>query len=518
MPGDALPAMLAAIGRVEPVGRAFPVFKLGPIDVALPRRESKAGRGHTAFHVQGDPHDVVRGGRPAARLHHQRHRLGSAHRRLPRSLPRPRRSRPPVGCASSTRARSPTTACACCARCSSPRASSAGSTTRRARSAGPSPSTICRPSGCGASSRSCCSSPSGPSIGFALARELGVVEQILPEMTPLYDCPQDPEWHPEGDVWTHTLLVIDEARRRNADLDRPRLATVMLGAVCHDLGQAGDHRGHRRPLAITRAMKPRASSRPRGSSIASTSTPSTASTCGARCSASSPSTCGRARSTRRRTRLRDGAFRRLAARVDLELLVALRAAPTVTAAPAAFDCSAMDWFLERARALGVRTRAAHADPAGTPSARPGRHAWPAHGRDPARRLRTSARRRGHHAGGAIAIAASDDGRAPEPWRRDSAASPEPSRRLPSPEPLALAAEPAMYLRELLRLHVAAAHHRHHRAHAARPGPASPPRSSPRRSAPPRAGRCDRASATAVGNGRRRARPRARRRTAARARR
>jgi tRNA nucleotidyltransferase (CCA-adding enzyme) len=47
--------MLEAIGRVEPVGRAFPVFKLGPIDVALPRRESKRGRGHTAFQVQGDP-------------------------------------------------------------------------------------------------------------------------------------------------------------------------------------------------------------------------------------------------------------------------------------------------------------------------------------------------------------------------------------------------------------------------------------------------------------------------------
>ena len=76
-----------------------------------------------------------------------------------------------------------------------------------------------------------------PSIGFALARELGVVDQLLPEMRPLCGCPQDPEWHPEGDVWTHTLMVIDEARRRNADLDRPRLAAVMLGAVCHDLGK-----------------------------------------------------------------------------------------------------------------------------------------------------------------------------------------------------------------------------------------------------------------------------------------
>ena len=55
VPQDELASMLAAIGHVEPVGRAFPVYKLGPIDVALPRRESKNGRGHTAFTVEGDP-------------------------------------------------------------------------------------------------------------------------------------------------------------------------------------------------------------------------------------------------------------------------------------------------------------------------------------------------------------------------------------------------------------------------------------------------------------------------------
>ena len=56
-------------------------------------------------------------------------------------------------------------------------------------------------------------------------------------MQPLVGCEQEPEWHPEGDVWTHTLMVIDKARALNADLDRPRLITVMLGAVCHDLGK-----------------------------------------------------------------------------------------------------------------------------------------------------------------------------------------------------------------------------------------------------------------------------------------
>ena len=60
---------------------------------------------------------------------------------------------------------------------------------------------------------------------------------MLPEMQPLVGCEQEPEWHPEGDVWTHTLMVIDKAHELNADLDRARLITVMLGAVCHDLGK-----------------------------------------------------------------------------------------------------------------------------------------------------------------------------------------------------------------------------------------------------------------------------------------
>ena len=37
------------------MGQAFPVYKLGHVDVALPRRESKTGRGHKGFTVEGDP-------------------------------------------------------------------------------------------------------------------------------------------------------------------------------------------------------------------------------------------------------------------------------------------------------------------------------------------------------------------------------------------------------------------------------------------------------------------------------
>src|SRR5262249_20200397 len=47
-----------------------------------------------------------------------------------------------------------------------------------------------------------------PSIGFDLAMQLGVIDKLFPELKALAGCPQEPEWHPEGDVWVHTLQVI----------------------------------------------------------------------------------------------------------------------------------------------------------------------------------------------------------------------------------------------------------------------------------------------------------------------
>jgi tRNA nucleotidyltransferase (CCA-adding enzyme) len=76
-----------------------------------------------------------------------------------------------------------------------------------------------------------------PSIAFRLLAEWDQLRTIAPELVPLATTLQDPEWHPEGDVWTHTLLVIDEARTMIDELDLPRRLAVMLGALCHDLGK-----------------------------------------------------------------------------------------------------------------------------------------------------------------------------------------------------------------------------------------------------------------------------------------
>ena len=52
---DRLRALLGEIGAVNTVGQSFTVYKVGGVDVSLPRTESKQGRGHRGFVVTGDP-------------------------------------------------------------------------------------------------------------------------------------------------------------------------------------------------------------------------------------------------------------------------------------------------------------------------------------------------------------------------------------------------------------------------------------------------------------------------------
>jgi len=76
-----------------------------------------------------------------------------------------------------------------------------------------------------------------PSIGLGWLQALGVLEKLFPEINALIDVPQDPEWHPEGDVFVHTRLTIDRARELIDDLSYARQVTVMLAALAHDFGK-----------------------------------------------------------------------------------------------------------------------------------------------------------------------------------------------------------------------------------------------------------------------------------------
>jgi tRNA nucleotidyltransferase (CCA-adding enzyme) len=77
-----------------------------------------------------------------------------------------------------------------------------------------------------------------PSLGLRFLQDIGWTA-MYPELGALQGCPQDPSWHPEGDVWTHTLLVVDQAARiavRDGLQGRER-AVLLFAALCHDLGK-----------------------------------------------------------------------------------------------------------------------------------------------------------------------------------------------------------------------------------------------------------------------------------------
>jgi tRNA nucleotidyltransferase (CCA-adding enzyme) len=83
--------------------------------------------------------------------------------------------------------------------------------------------------------------PHQPSLGLEMLRQLGVFERAYPEFVRLWSTPQDLVHHPEGDVWVHTGLVVDQAARLVREAEPPftpsEAETVMFGALCHDLGK-----------------------------------------------------------------------------------------------------------------------------------------------------------------------------------------------------------------------------------------------------------------------------------------
>ena len=358
MPAPTLLELLGSLGRVEAVGQSFPVYKVSgadgiAIDVALPRRESKQGRGHKGFEVRGDPFMPIE--EAARRRDFTINAISwdpltgeyvdpvdgraDLERRLLRAVD------PRTFADDSLRAL---------------RAVQFAARFELELDAGT--AELCRgirlddlpAERIWGEIEKLLLQARSPSIGFDLARDLGIVEQVLPEMVPLIGCEQEPEWHPEGDVWIHTLMVVDRARQMNGDLDRPRLITVMLGAVCHDLGKPETTAfidGRIRSLDHEQAgVAPaiRLLDRLNVHSIGGFDV--RRQVIGLVAHHLKPGMLHKAAT------VGDGAFRRLAQKVDLELLARLARADCL-GRTGRFDCSAMDWFLARARALGVEHRA-----------------------------------------------------------------------------------------------------------------------------------------------------------------
>ena len=355
IPEDRLAPLLTPFGRVEAVGQSFAVYKVvgrdgaGAIDVALPRRESKAGRGHKGFKVVGDPtmsfEDAARrrdftvnaiGWDPLTDTYEDPFDgRADIERRVLRVVD------PDTFGDDSLRV---LRAMQFAARFEFSLTDDTADLCRRI------PLDDLPAERIWGEFEKLLLQAERPSIGLALALDLGVIDALLPELRRLVGCPQEPEWHPEGDVWTHTLIVVDKARTLNADLPRPQLITIMLGAVCHDLGKPPTTAvidGRIRSLNHEEegvAPTLRVLDRLNIHSIDGFDVRSQV--VGLTAHHLKPGMLHKA------PQVGDGAFRRLAQKVDLELLARLARADCL-GRTGDFDCSAMDWFLERARALGV---------------------------------------------------------------------------------------------------------------------------------------------------------------------
>jgi tRNA nucleotidyltransferase (CCA-adding enzyme) len=194
-----------------------------------------------------------------------------------------------------------------------------------------------------------------PSVGFEWARQLGVVERLFPELQALVGCAQEKEWHPEGDVWVHTLQAIDIARQESGDLEYARRMTVLLATLCHDLGKPAttalvdgrirSYEHEEAGIAPTASLLDRLKVHTldgydvRAQVIALVGVHL------------SPSHL-----YKNRDRVGDGAFRRLARRCEPELLYRVSRADCLGRAPGVFATDAQEWFIERVRALGVEQK------------------------------------------------------------------------------------------------------------------------------------------------------------------
>jgi poly(A) polymerase len=85
----------------------------------------------------------------------------------------------------------------------------------------------------------------GARRGFELLYQLGLLARILPEVVRLRGVAQPPEFHPEGDVWTHTMLLLEK-------LPAGTTATLAWGALLHDIGKPATYQAPNPKIAHDR--------------------------------------------------------------------------------------------------------------------------------------------------------------------------------------------------------------------------------------------------------------------------
>ncbi|MBS1807011.1 MAG: HD domain-containing protein [Acidobacteria bacterium] len=356
-----LRTLLEAQGKVNAVGEAFTVYKvkLGEltIDVSIPRRESKVGRGHRGFEVTGDP--WMRYEDAARRRDFTINAV--MYDPLSDEVVDPFHGREDIA-KRLIRAVDPDTFVE-----DSLRVLRAMQFAARFEFAiDPATVELCRGIDLSdlpaeriwAEVEKWLLQSNKPSVGFWAAIQLGMTEKLWPEIHALIGCPQEYEWHPEGDVDIHTAMVIDEARKLIDDLPRPKKLAVMLGALAHDFGKPATtknedgrirSKGHEDAgVAPTEAFLDRLKLNTidgydvRQQVIALV--------------AAHLVPGHFYKSFQKGEKVSDGAFRRLAQRVEPDLLYRVARADCL-GRTGDFKPDAMEWFIARARELSVVEKA-----------------------------------------------------------------------------------------------------------------------------------------------------------------
>jgi len=234
---EELQQICARLGKVHAIGRSFPVLQLvtkeGIAEIALPRVERKTGPGHTGFAVEGDPfldpwvassrRDFTVNAMMEDPLNGELLDFHGGKADLARGILRH---------VSAAFAEDPL------------RALRAGRFVARYRwSVAPATAALCRQLDLSELPRERMEkewqillAEDHPGVGLLALETCGVL-RFFPELAALRGVPQDPLWHPEGDVLVHTALCLDAAVARRADMEDPW--AEMLGILCHDLGKAG---------------------------------------------------------------------------------------------------------------------------------------------------------------------------------------------------------------------------------------------------------------------------------------
>jgi tRNA nucleotidyltransferase (CCA-adding enzyme) len=339
---------------VNAVGEAFTVYKIGDIDVSIPRRDSKTGTGHRGFTVTGDP--------AMSEAEASRRRDFTINAML--CDPLSGEVVDPHGgledlAAKRLRAVDPATFVEDSLRVLRGMQFAA----RFEFEMDPATVALCRsiPLGDLPSERiwgefeKLLLRSRRPSVGLQAGLDLGVMDALFPELRALVGCPQEPDWHPEGDVWVHTLQAVDLAAGIIADLPMPKQVVVMLATLCHDLGKPPTTRLIDGRI---RSLDHEAQGLPPTSRVLDRLNIHTLDSYDVRGQilAIVDNHLKPGLLFRERDKVGDAAFRRLALRCELDLLYRVAKADSLgrhARGAKEPSCEAQEWFLERARALDV---------------------------------------------------------------------------------------------------------------------------------------------------------------------